>query len=564
MAATLDVNGAEGKSSSNTTALSFAGPNITGGLTNSALVVSVVFGNGTSTVTAPATLTRGAQTLNLIGSTDNANFPGNQVAWYGLVAPTSGTGNITGTFGSSVEWFAQGSSFQGVNQTGGTTTFANYAGNGASGPSGTLTLTQAITTANGDYTLMAGTFGSAATTVWSTPSGVVQTYKDTAGTTLAGASAAQHASTTASDSYTGNNSPADVMTIAGFRLVAAPVATQPFAQTDWPLPTPPNREPSLLSWIQAYKLLLYQGKDQLPSRQLEWQVPRAIEPYPYRSFEGFYNRNLIGKDVLPRNQLEWQVPRSPEPYPYRSWEAFYNRNLIGKDKFYDGPGNVPDFDYPLPRSAEPFPYRTWTQNLLQTTLAPSLAKPFAQYDWQVPIGAEPNWRRSWEFWFNYNLIGKDQLPVRQLDWQLPTAPPRIDQTWIINLQLSTLAPIVVTVPFRQFDWPLSQGYAPLVQAGNQPLNLNLQPSFMMLPFQWDIVEGQPFANPSSSQNLLLTTLAITPVQNPFFQIDWPLPQTPQPIDRAVAQNLLLTTLAPTVTAMPFRQLDWRLPDFFLQ
>lgn len=528
MAVTLDVNGAETNSGATaTTSISFAGPNISGGLTNSALVVSLVYGNGTSTVTAPSTLTRGSQTLNLIGSTDNGTFPGNQVAWYGLVNPTSGTGTITGTFASAVIWCGQGSSFQGVNQTGGTTTFANYTGGNPTGGQNT-SFARAITTANGDYTMMAGVFGNPATTVWTTPTGVVQVYKDTGLTDIGNASAAQFASTGASDNYTGNNAATDVITMAGFHLVASVAAATPFVQKDWPVPTPPNLEPTLLSWIQSYKLLLYQGKDVLPTRQLEWQVPRSVEPYPYRSWEAKYNPNLIGKDVLPRNQLEWQVPRSPEPYPYRSWEAFYNRNLIGKDKFYDGPGNVPDFDYPLPRSPEPYPYRTWTQNLLQTTLAPSILKPVAQYDWPVPVGVEPNWRRSWEFWFNYNLIGKDQLPVRQLDWQVPTGPPRIEQTWIINLQLSTLAPVITAAPFRQFDWPLPQGYAPLVQAGNQPLNLNLQPPFMMIPFQWDIVEGPSFVNPSSSQ------------------------------------NLLLTTLAPPSTAMPFRQLDWRLPDFFLQ
>lgn len=360
---------------------------------------------------------------------------------------------------------------------------------------------------------------------------------------------------------------ADNFITAVIALKAASAAAQgPFVQKDWPTPTAPAREPGLLSWALPYNLCLYQGLDKLPVRQLEWQVPRAAEPYPYRSFE-----------------------------------AFYNRNLIGKDKFFDGPGNVPDFDYPVPRSPESYPYRTWTQNLLQTTLAPSLAKPLNQYDWPVPRGAEPDWRRSWEFWFNKNLIGKDQLPVRQLDWQLPSrgaepypyrswewkynsnlvgqdqfpfrqfdwqlpqAPAKIDQSWVVNLQLSTLAPVVVTIPFRQFDWPVPQGYPPLAQNWVQPLNLNLQLTFMMLPFEWDILEGAQFANPSSAQNLLLTTLSTPLAPVPFAQFNWPLPATSQYIERTSAQNLLLTTLVPPpVTGMPFRQLDWRLPDFFLR
>ena len=254
MSVALDVNGAD-TSSAATTALSFAGPVISAGLSNSALVACIIFGNSATDIAVPTTLTRGAQTLNLIGSRNNSAFAGNQVAWYGLVSPTSGGGTITGTFASAVTWYAQASSFQGVNQTGGTSTFANFVG---ANPASTVTSfgPTAITTANGDYTMAAALLGTAATTPWTAPTGVVQVFRDTSqsGAGLDG-TAAQFASTGTSDGYTVNNASADVVTFAGFHLVAAPSSAPSIGLQPSGLLLPPRR--GMIGWrglrqLQAY------------------------------------------------------------------------------------------------------------------------------------------------------------------------------------------------------------------------------------------------------------------------------------------------------------------------
>ena len=259
MSVTLDVNGAETNSGATpTTAISFAGPTISAGLSNSALVVCLVWSNGTGTtnVTAPTTLTRGAQTLNQIGTTNNTTAGIGQVAWYGLVSPTSGGGTITGTFGTAVEWYGQGSSFQNVNQTGGTTTFANYVGASA-GSAGALSLTQAITTANGDYTMAVAALGNAATTPWTTPTGVVQVYRDATDPASVGlgASAAQFASTGTSDSYKVNNALTDNITFAGFHLVAAPSSAPSVGLHPSGLLLPPR--PGMIGWRGLRQLAAY-------------------------------------------------------------------------------------------------------------------------------------------------------------------------------------------------------------------------------------------------------------------------------------------------------------------
>src|SRR5215472_1641026 len=65
-------------------------------------------------------------------------------------------------------------------------------------------------------------------------------------------------------------------------------------------------------------------------------------------------------------------------------------------------------------------YQSWELNLLQTTLAPTVQKPFNQTDWPVPFGPF-QFNRGFTASYNLNLIGQDKLPSGE---QLTDLPPR--------------------------------------------------------------------------------------------------------------------------------------------
>lgn len=136
----------------------------------------------------------------------------------------------------------------------------------------------------------------------------------------------------------------------------------------------------------------------------------------------------------------------------------------------------------------------------------------------VPTGyVYPVQLRTWTQSYNPNLIGKDTLPIRQMDWPLPQTVPRQAITWI-DWQKSYLQR-----PLRQTDWPL-----PLAAMAG----LQLQ----------------------SPRNLVLLSSI-----KPFNQFDWPLPIAQNRIQKGqIERNLALLT-PPVVTSQPFNQFDWPLP-----
>lgn len=418
MAVVLDVNGSDTNSgASQTTAISFAGPNISAGLTNSALVVCLIYANGLSTVAAPATLTRGAQTLNKIGDQSNTVAGLGHVAWYGLVNPTSGTGTITGTFASAVEWYGQGSSFQGVNQTGGTTTFANFVGASPASTGQAASLMQAITTANGDYTLAAAALGNAATTAWSAPSGVVQAFKDTTDPAAIGlqATAAQHAATTTSDSYTVHNASSDIITFAGFHLVAAAGVAAP--PTGW-------LHRNTDDWQPRPILLQADGPQ-------SFFMPSQI-PVPQRWLP------TTGEEDRPPNLNRTRYPDEP-PAPYfRSRSSFLPTWLptTGEEDRPSNPNRVPSPDQPFPwfvRSLVPVPQRR---------------QPMTGQEDRPP---NPNRTRSPDEPFPWFVRSPAPVPTIWLpQWDGGERPKRIDLDY--SGSAFVRFPVAATVPISGIAW----------------------------------------------------------------------------------------------------------------
>src|SRR5215472_11921470 len=330
-------------------------------------------------------------------------------------------------------------------------------------------------------------------------------------------------------------------------LVLQPTVTFIMRQSDWPLPSPRFRDPTLATIARGYTLELI-GQDQLPVGDQTYELtpiwPRYINDL--RTWQWSYNQNLIGKDRLPAGEQIYElVPaqRPPEQAQLHAWAWSYNQNLIGKDQLPIGdqisdlapaqkPAEQPQLrawawsynlnligqdrlpvgdqvwerpTLPIPPAqtwldlpkysliAKPFaqtdwpnptqPYRveqTWARGytlsligqdrmiageqitdlpprdfarLLQTwintvslalvTAPPDLNAQVHSFDYPNPRGAEPDWRRSWEFAFNKNLIGQDQLPAGKQSVELaPRDYQRALQTWIqgLNLALTQVAP----------------------------------------------------------------------------------------------------------------------------
>lgn len=138
MAITVNATGTAVENNSNTTLTIAAG-------TDTALVILAI-GSGASVGTP--TCTWAGVDCPLIGSGRNTTSS-RTYALFGKVAPATGNQTSTVTAATWGDIVTCGIAFDGVDQTGGTTTFANH--NSATGNSTTPSVT--ITTANGNYSI---------------------------------------------------------------------------------------------------------------------------------------------------------------------------------------------------------------------------------------------------------------------------------------------------------------------------------------------------------------------------------------------------------------------------
>jgi hypothetical protein len=226
----------------------------------------------------------------------------------------------------------------------------------------------------------------------------------------------------------------------------------------------------LHAWQWWYNLNLI-GRDRLPTGEQTYELAPPTKPYEQaqlHSWQWSYNQSLIGKDQLPTGEQSSEL--APAQKPYRldpTWTWSYNLNLIGQDRMVTGQ-QVTD----LPPRDFVRLLQTWISSvnaaLVVTPPVLDILKP--QRDWPVPKGAEPDWRRSWEWQYNKNLIGQDQLPIRQTDWPNPQRVVERAQTWIDQTKIQLA---VVQNPFFQTDWPIPRTAQPAAQSWTSSYNLNL-------------------------------------------------------------------------------------------
>jgi hypothetical protein len=227
-------------------------------------------------------------------------------------------------------------------------------------------------------------------------------------------------------------------------------------------------------------------------------------------------------------------------------------------------------------------FQTWIQtvNLTLVTAPPDFHALAHQWDWPNPRGAEPDWRRSWEWQYNKNLVGQDALPFRQQDWPNPIAAQQAAQSWIDQTKIA-LVPTLPLTTFAQYDWPVPRDYARQVQTWTNTIPLAL----VAKPFaQTDWPNPTPF-----SRDPTLASIAASYNRNligqdrlPNRQQDWPLSdghrlaQIPLQIMVAGKPFFLVPPVAGPL-GIVFNNYDWPLPrdyppifqsitnrDYFLQ
>jgi hypothetical protein len=224
-----------------------------------------------------------------------------------------------------------------------------------------------------------------------------------------------------------------------------PSTAPPVVTTHWPLPIPPPYPITLRTWLDPSKTWLigqdtiYGAPGQAPT--YNWPLPRGpIYPVSLRTWLGGLNTTtLIPSTAPPFTPVEWRNPTRP-PYPIAllTWLDPSKPWLAGQDRMYGGPGQVPSWDSPLPRGPQfPVALRTWLNDLVRTTLAPSIV-PFHLTDWPLPgVPQYPVALRTFLKSSAIQLLGKDTLygapgQAPSYDWPLPRGPvfPMALRTWL--------------------------------------------------------------------------------------------------------------------------------------
>lgn len=147
--ANVALNGSTSSTSSSQTNLTIAAGSQT------ALVLLLDLTAGNTTIPTSLACTWGGTTVPLIGSHfDNSSGITHGDAIFGLVAPATGNLTASCTWTNGASWYLTAIAFNGVNQAGGTTSFANF-NTGILTP-GTSTTPSVTVTSNGAQDIVVG------------------------------------------------------------------------------------------------------------------------------------------------------------------------------------------------------------------------------------------------------------------------------------------------------------------------------------------------------------------------------------------------------------------------
>lgn len=199
----------------------------------------------------------------------------------------------------------------------------------------------------------------------------------------------------------------------------------------------PKPAPRLPLYSTEWRQVGMLGLDRLPTGKQRYEL--TTERYtPFRLDETWVWRQvgMLGQDQLPvGDQIFDLTPKPPQRLPYYGTE-WRQVGMLGMDQLPVG-----QIIYELPKG----PYRieqTWTWRQV-TMLGQDTLPTGDQVSDLTPKAAPRLPLYSWE-WRQIGMLGLDQLPVGDQAYNLTDRPWRLEQTWTINLQQTTLAPVVVT------------------------------------------------------------------------------------------------------------------------
>lgn len=142
MAVARDANSSSPTENSSTTSHQHNGKITIGSGSNRAVIAQFITSADPGTCTAVLNPGGGSQTMTEVISATTGG--GRRVKLFGLVAPTSGLASITITSTNAVESITSLTSYTGVDQTGGTTSFAHAASATGSSTTVSVTVTSAV------------------------------------------------------------------------------------------------------------------------------------------------------------------------------------------------------------------------------------------------------------------------------------------------------------------------------------------------------------------------------------------------------------------------------------
>jgi hypothetical protein len=302
-------------------------------------------------------------------------------------------------------------------------------------------------------------------------------------------------------------------------------------QYSWPVPIA-AQQPAL--WFQPYNVSLYFVPPVLDTTHVRRPIWRSLPDQPVQpllqqsAFPNYLLLQPVTVIAKPFFQSDW--PNPTQPYRIeQTWAASYNKNLISQDRL---PFRQQDWPNPIP----PALVKDWIQatNIALLTVAPALNITISKY-YDRPQLAVPS-AQSWEWSYNKNLIGQDQLPFRQADWPLtPAAQRAIDlATWIDRTRF------LLTKPFAQLDWPnpIPSARDPTLTTVAHGYNLDLigQDRLPNRQQDWPLpIASDPYSLRAYilALNIGLTT-GFTDLTKIARQQYWPVPMGPIQPDRGFA------------------------------
>lgn len=178
MAVAVDANATADSTANGVTSINHANLTIGAG-SNRALVVGINWAGSVSAITLRWDSAGTNQSMALITGATAINGTAEFANMWGLVAPTSGNKNLACAWTTAKDVVVNGTSWTGVDQTGGATSFPG--GAGASAGSGT-TASVTVTSAVGDAVQAAHTLGNTCSAVNNT-----QLYRDNNPANISGA-----------------------------------------------------------------------------------------------------------------------------------------------------------------------------------------------------------------------------------------------------------------------------------------------------------------------------------------------------------------------------------------